>query len=427
MTVPLSFKNVNDEEINIIETFVRENNINAAATTTSSQTNEDLFGKFYSTKPHQFCFLPGERIFIKERVRHVREMVDDGGANEGLQHFMKTKAARPESNESSTKALVKNHTNDTRTHYLLNKLIEAADRNSLRQNGGFRYDSEIKKYASHLRLLCGPLAYQTIQRNLQYSLPSLTSTNRYVNAANNRIYECVLQLEQLLLYLKRRNLDPIVSLSVDATRIEGKPQYDSKTNQIIGFVPPLDRKGMPIPYSFPARNETEICSHFSGENIESTFINVVMAQPVASNAKAFCLLAFGSDNRYTSKDISNCWEFLIQELAKLSIKVLTIASDCDPKYSASMREQSKLGSVHSELGDWFSCDENATTFYIQDFVHIGTKLRNFLLRTIRKEERLPFGKYFISWSHLSANCYSSQPKRQTKFSLSSKNVPFTSN
>lgn len=158
-----------------------------------------------------------------------------------------------------------------------------------------------------------------------------------------------MRAEELLLYLQQRNLEPVVSLSVDATRVEGKPQYDSTSNQIIGFVLSLGKNGLPIPYSFPVRNETEICQHFSRTNIESTFINVVMAQPVAENAKAFCLLAFGSDNRYTSKDISNSWKYLIQHLAALGFKILTIASDCDPKYSASMRDPSKPGSVCSEL------------------------------------------------------------------------------
>lgn len=372
------------------------------------QANEDLFGKFYASKPQQFRFLPGERIFIKELVRHVRQILTE----KGLQHFQKCPSLQAIKSESSTKTLEINHTSDTRTHYLLNKLIEAADRNSMREKGGFRYDSEIKKYASHLRLICGPLAYQTIQHNLQYSLPSLTSTNRYVNAANSRVYEGVLRCEELAIYLKQRNLDPVVSLSVDATRVEGKPQYDSKTNQIVGFVLPLDENGLPIPYSFSARNVQEICSHFTGKNIESTFLNVVMAQPVSKpEAKAFCLLAFGSDNRYTSKDICNSWKYLIQELAKLDIKVLTIASDCDPKYSASMRNQSKLGGVCSELGEWFSCDEYATTFYVQDFVHIGTKLRNFLLCTMRNEKKLPFGKYFINWNHL-YTLYKTVPKDQ---------------
>lgn len=168
----------------------------------------------------------------------------------GHHHFGKSPSLQSDNNETSTKILATNRTSDTRTHYLLNKLIEAADRNSIRKKGGFRYDSEIKKYASHLRLICGPLGYQTIQHNLQYSLPSLTSTNRYINAANSRVYEGVLRCEELAIYLKQRNLDPVVSLSVDATRVEGKPQYDSKTNQVIGFVLPLDKNGLPIPYYF---------------------------------------------------------------------------------------------------------------------------------------------------------------------------------
>lgn len=65
-----------------------------------------------------------------------------------------------------------------------------------------------------------------------------------------------------------------------------------------------------------------------------------------------------------------------------------------------MRELSMLGIISCEIGDWFSCHENAVTFFLQDFVHIGTKLRNFLLRTISNQMKLPFGKYFINLNHL---------------------------
>lgn len=108
---------MNDEEIDEVEKFVRENSVFISAAK-SSQTNVALFGKFYATKPHQFRFLQGERIFIKELVRHVRQILNDSGADKGLHHFIKTKTDRSGNNELSAKTQ-ENNTNDTRTAYTL--------------------------------------------------------------------------------------------------------------------------------------------------------------------------------------------------------------------------------------------------------------------------------------------------------------------
>lgn len=94
-------------------------------------------------------------------------------------------------------------------------------------------------------------------------------------------------------------------MSEDGTRIVGKVQYDSSTNQLVGFVQQINSQtGMPIAFSFPARNAPEILSHFTKGNQASAFINVVMAQPIVKNAPAFCLLLFGSNNAYSSNDVT---------------------------------------------------------------------------------------------------------------------------
>lgn len=126
------------------------------------------------------------------------------------------------------------------------------------------------------------------KKKLQHSLPSLPSTNRCIQSSNCYIIDGIFRNEELLIYLKERNLPLVVSISEDATRIQERAQYDSYTNQLVGFTLPLDnRTGMPIPYSYPARNATEICYHFSVENSISNFLIVVMAQPIVDNAKSF--------------------------------------------------------------------------------------------------------------------------------------------
>lgn len=122
-----------------------------------------------------------------------------------------------------------------------------------------------------------------------------------------------MRCDELRVYLESRNLSMFVSLSEDATRIVDKVQYDSTTNQLIGFVAKINEaNGMPIPLNFPARNADEIFNHFSNENAVSTYVNVVMAQQLSKNATPFCLLVFGSDNTYSLKSVKDRWQHHIR-------------------------------------------------------------------------------------------------------------------
>lgn len=81
--------------------------------------------------------------------------------------------------------------------------------------------------------------------------------------------------------------------------------------------------------------------------------------------------------------------------------MLTINSDSDTKFNAAMRELSMLGSNSRQFPSWFSCGEtHSCPFYMQDPIHIATKLRNLLLRTILDRKRLPFGTFSIRVQHL---------------------------
>lgn len=272
------------------------------------------FSEFYWEKPFEFEFAPGEIKLIKAFAKYTKGIFDaENDLIEGLKHF--SKCSRNDEIEPKTlqqqmpvpQSIDGTEKSVKRTHYFLNKLIAAANRNQIRKPGGYRYDNDIKMFALLLRLLAGRLAYITIQRNLECCLPSLSSVNRHIASSSCHIIEGILRSDELLIYLNERSLPHAVALSEDATRIVGRVQYDAKTNQIIGFTLPLsETNGMPIPFNYPARNATEILKHFSVDNSTSTYLNVVMAQPLAE-VPPFCLLVHGSDNKYTAKDVSNRW------------------------------------------------------------------------------------------------------------------------
>lgn len=404
----MSFKNITDDDIDYVEDNIKQKGHeilkNMAKKNIAIQDDilVSTFGETFAAKPAQFTFLRGERQLIKSLVEHVQKEVDKGGVNRGVLRFREP-PKQPKIQTNTEKCGI-NGTEpmyETKSHYFLKKLLSAADRNSTRKKGGYRYDDDIKFFASLLRMLTGPLAYEILQKNLECCLPSLPSTNRYIRSSNHRIIEGILRRDELKIYLEERNLPLIVSLSEDATKITGRVQYDAFTDQLVGFVLPISKQnGMPIPFSFPAQNAKQILRHFSNPNKVSPYVNAIMAQPIAPNVPAICILIFGSDCTYTSEDVSKRWLYITSELAKSNIKVLTISSDSDSKYNGAMCRLSQLGIDSPGFPKWFSCGNEFGPFYMQDLIHIATKMRNFLLRKFWRKTSLPFGKYFVKMEHL---------------------------
>lgn len=403
---PISLKDCTDEDISTVAKFMREEwaPIMQKKCNDKNYNNQmvDCFGELYWENPTQFDFMHGHKKTIKGLASYVKSIVESG--EYGFKYFKKNESAnecvadsnQTEPQQSSIQSNCINIPDNARhTHYFLNRLQATAKRNESRKIGGYRYDDDIKYIGLYLRLLAGPLAYETIQKNMECSLPSLVSTNRYIRSFGCNIVEGVVRSSELQKYLNDRKLPPFVCLSLDETRVEDQVQYDAKTNQIVGFTLPLDETtGLPIPCAYPARNAEDILEHFSIENNISCNLNVVMAQPIAQNVPPFCLLAYGTDKRYNATHVINQWKFLTKQLELLNIKVLTISSDSDPKYNAAMRFYSKLGtpSESIRLPWFFSAANDDGPFCIQDTEHIIAKLRAFLLRTIYNRRKLPFGK-----------------------------------
>lgn len=163
---------------------------------------------------------------------------------------------------------------------------------------------------------------------------------------------------------------------------------------------PLNSVGLPKVVYYKARSAAEIENGFfdgTERNPISPNMNVIMAQPMVTGVPAFCLVIFGTNNKYTSNDVMNRWKHIVNELEKKNITVVSIGSDSDPKYNTTMRNILKLGlNYENEFPKWFCASTTSLTFIpIQDPIHIGTKLRN---RIINRDLR--FGKHTIQIDHL---------------------------
>ncbi|KAJ6642635.1 hypothetical protein Bhyg_07588, partial [Pseudolycoriella hygida] len=234
---------------------------------------------------------------------------------------------------------------------ILQTFVESAERNFDRSKQGY------------------PLAYETLNANLPLSIPSVSTARRFLKDKGPIVIEGKMRTEELLQYLKSRNLPLKVSISEDATRITAKISYDPVTNQLVGFALPLDENGMPITFSFPARNTSEIQKHFlSPSNVVSSSVYVQMAQPLDPNAAPFCLLLYLTDNTFTAANTLTRWKFQADILREKAIAIENISTDGDSRPLKVMKYLSKIGQTNKLYIDceWFSCGGSVETTFTQD-------------------------------------------------------------
>lgn len=281
---------------------------------------------------------------------------------------------------------------------MLQRFISSAQTNATRKKQGFRFDALIKMFAAYIKMVAGLLAYETLHANFPLSIPSVSTVNRFLADNGPDIVEGEMRMDELVDFLKKRNLPLEISISEDLTRCTPKVSYDHKTNQLIGFSLPYDGNDMPVPLSFPARHVKEIQGHFTNaSNVVSSNAFVQMAQPVIPNAPPFSLLIFSSDCKYTA--LYRRWRTQARMLKEKCVKINNIASDGDPRALMAMKVLSRIEQQDLSYLDceYFSCGGWVETTFVQDVTHIVTKSRN---RVLLCSRLFPLGKKIISSTHL---------------------------
>ncbi|KAE8738457.1 hypothetical protein FOCC_FOCC016064 [Frankliniella occidentalis] len=263
---------------------------------------------------------------------------------------------------------------------LLRSLVDAARVNVDRSKGGYRFQS------TTLKQLFSYIYTEVLQKNLGAAIPFISTICRTVSKFSWKVSEGEFRFKQLKEYLLDKNYPLSEWISEDATRITGRIQYDPKSNQIVGFVPPFDDSGIPISNNFPATSADTITAYFEKATR-------------AANVQLWHSL-------YTTKVprpvcVVKRWRWMLKEAAKEGISILGFSSDGDPKLLKAMRFFTFSGEddIPLKWAKFFSAnwDLDLEPYCMQDAVHIGTKLRSLLL----KRKRLPMGpKYAVSITHL---------------------------
>lgn len=137
----------------------------------------------------------------------------------------------------------------------------------------------------------------------------------YVSEYKTRIIEGELRCKELSHYLETIKVRKCVWLSEDASGIIAKVEFDPKTIQMVGIVLPINSNtGMPISFTYLSRTIDEIETSMKKE--KSSYIYIVMAQPLKEGIPPFILQMFGTNNKFNAQQVLNRWKLTVAELER---------------------------------------------------------------------------------------------------------------
>ncbi|KAK4878205.1 hypothetical protein RN001_010711 [Aquatica leii] len=257
--------------------------------------------------------------------------------------------------------------------------------NSKHRKYGNRFNEPLKLFSFYLFIVGGRLTYEVLYSNLSSALPSITTLNRLIDEGS-KIVEGVPRFLELKNYLIKKNYKLQVFIGEDQTAIIRRIYYDPKINEMVGFVLPVSEKtAFPITKKFSVCSLADIKNAFDNEEMSKNAY-VYMPQPLHDKSPAFCLVIFGRGNSF--------------KLNKSEITIFGFSSDADPRCLKAMRIQSgllsstSLENKDSPYRPYFQCKYDIhSPVYIQDAVHIGTKMKT---RLLKPNVVLPMGRFFVS-------------------------------
>lgn len=154
-------------------------------------------------------------------------------------------------------------------------------------------------------------------------LPSISTVLKFLATQEDLEFrEGVLKATELLKYLLKHDYPLVGFLSEDMTKIKSCLRYCSKSNNIVGLVALLDKNtGMPMTEDLEFNSLKQAFQAVEKMDL-AEYVNVLMFQPLAQYAVPFCLLMYGSNNKYTYQDAINRWNFTQKSLEYVGIKFI---------------------------------------------------------------------------------------------------------
>lgn len=138
---------------------------------------------------------------------------------------------------------------------------------------------------------------------------------RCINDTKERIVEGELRSAGLAKYLLQHDAGSDIWICEDGSGLIPKVLYDLTLDELIGMTLPIDDDtGCPKRFAFTARDEGEI-KRFCNMT-KSTHVYLVLAIPLKEGVAPFILQMYGTDNRFTARNVIRRWNHTTTELKR---------------------------------------------------------------------------------------------------------------
>ncbi|CAF1921905.1 unnamed protein product [Rotaria magnacalcarata] len=288
--------------------------------------------------------------------------------------------------------------------------INSIFQNLQKTKNKYRYDNQIQEFALLIFILGGRNCYEFLRLNLPSALPHITNLELLIRNQEFKVIECEFRFNLLKEYSRSTNCNYIF-VAEDATRSISCIDYDVQSNSFIGFLAPLVNG---VPQSNFFRTEKfNVLKEWFDEADTSKFINLHMAKSLKSSAPPFILCAYGSNNKFEAIDVLRRWLYIYHESLIQGLRVIGFSTDGDSRYLRAMRLCSRFFAELPNLNlfkyndqldikipdkwSWFFMKQQQIFFFMQDPIHIATKIRN---RLLSKLANLKMGDFSIDMKDL---------------------------
>ncbi len=237
---------------------------------------------------------------------------------------------------------------------------------------------------------CGGVGYEFLSKNSQGTIPSSSTLARTKKS----------ELETFPLGISLHNIQQakkffqscdyksmMFSLSEDATSIIPGIQWYEKDDSLVGII---TKNGE---YSVPVENFNQVLETFKNSSC-AVDVRVYLLNPLDILLPSYILAIYPSDKKENAEGLIQRWNEMSDLCQKNSIIIINHGMDGEPKQLAAMLKHYSTSSKYFEFlsphfkGIRIKINKIGNVFFpecfFQDFIHIGTKLRNNLISALRK-------------------------------------------
>lgn len=257
----------------------------------------------------------------------------------------------------------------------MNTLVSMHKRVKKENIHGRRYTEMEKDLITYNYLTAGKGHSEFLKGNAE--MMCLRTLKRHIEKYSKDTMSGELDIDGLKTYLVQNNYPLVVFLCEDATRVTGTIEYNCKNDSITGLVAPFDSNGMPARGLFQASTPHKMIDDLSNFTI-ANYAYVQMALPLAADAAPYVFYFTSSDNKFSSTDVLQRWNYSERMLGAAGITVIGHASDGDSRLMKAMQIRSCLG-TRTTFASWFIVD-SSRPICVQDMHHTVNKLRNRILK-----------------------------------------------